>query len=226
MLKVANLKKHFLDKSVLRNISFDANNAELTVIEGKNGAGKTTLFNILSGIIADDGGSITLDALDLRSLSAAERSLHFAVLRQDPASSTVIAFSVIENCALAMLKARYAGLHVACGRAVRHAAMQHFAALGLDYVDNLDQPLTYFSGGQRQMQAFALATIKKPSILLLDEPTAALDEQAAAKLMELVKRFLATWQIPAIMISHDHDLNRRYADVIYVLHNGELIPSH
>ncbi len=123
------------------------------------------------------------------------------------------------------LKIRRAGFRDACSQSARVHARTHFDELGLTYVDDLDKPLAQFSGGQRQMLAFALATMIKPGLLLLDEPTAALDEHSGEILMELVKRFLTKWQIPAIMISHDHELNRRYADAIFVLRDGILHES-
>jgi putative ABC transport system ATP-binding protein len=222
MLKVAGIKKTFASTTILRDISFTAAAGTLTVIEGKNGAGKSTLMNILCGILAADEGSIMLDDIELSSIDATTRARMLATLRQDISSGSVGAFSVLENCALALLKNRRARLANATGRQMRDSALQHFANLDLNFGAELYKPLSLFSGGQRQMIAFAMATINKPALLLLDEPTAALDELAATQMMDLVKRFLATWKIPAVMISHDHDLNRAYADAILILRDGIL----
>jgi putative ABC transport system ATP-binding protein len=216
------LKKCFLSKPILRDISFEVKAGTLSVIEGKNGVGKSTLFNILSGLIVEDGGAMTLADINLSTLSAKKRATYIAVLRQDPKTSTVGTMSVLENCALALLKNRRAGLWHATSNDIKEKACVHLASLGLHYASDLKRPLLYFSGGQRQLLVFAIATLHKPSLLLLDEPSAALDEEAAKMMMNIIKRFVHIWNIPAVMISHDHELNRVYADHIYTLQDGML----
>ncbi len=222
MLKVMGIKKSFGAKSVLREIDFAADAGTLTVIEGKNGAGKSTLFSVLCGIVAQDEGAIELDNLDLGPLPAIQRALHIAILRQDPGAGTVNAFTVLENFSLATLKNRRASLRYAQGPHLRQKVKDHLEDLDLANI-NVNQRLAHFSGGQRQMLAFAIATLNKPKLLLLDEPTAALDEEASIRMMELIKHFLKKWRIPAVMISHDHDLNNQYADKILRLEAGKLV---
>ena len=103
--------------------------------------------------------------------------------------------------------------------------ISHLTKLGLDYERHLDKPLGNLSGGQRQILAFAMATLYKPRLLLLDEPTAALDDQSSHQLMKLIKKLVSTWDIPALMISHDHSLNLAYADSIIVLQDGLCRPA-
>jgi ABC-type uncharacterized transport system ATPase component len=100
---------------------------------------------------------------------------------------------------------------------VKDLVTSHLASLGLDFCRDLHRTMSDFSGGQRQILAFAMATICQPRLLLLDEPTAALDEKSSQQLMSLVKMMVAKWQIPAVMISHDHNLNQQYGNVILVL---------
>ncbi len=222
MLTITNIKKSFGDNAVLVDINLEAQEGALTVIEGKNGAGKSTLFNILCGLVDADAGTIMLNDVAMHGLSAINRAPYLAIIRQDPGASSVLTFSLLDNFALAMLKGRRAQLTYARNAKTIERAHAHLLELGLDFARDLQKPLRDFSGGQRQIIAFAMATLHHPSLLLLDEPTAALDEHAAITLMETVKRLIARFNIPAIMISHDHDINKRYADAIYLLADGHL----
>ncbi len=126
--------------------------------------------------------------------------------------------SILENCALALLKNRKPTLNSA-GKNVLIQVKLHLEILGLAYF-RLQQNLLSLSGGQRQMIAFAMATINQPEVLILDEPTAALDEKSAHLLMQMVKKFVKDWNIPALMISHDKNLNCIYGDKILSLQKG------
>lgn len=212
MLKIAKLQMSFGQNIILKDINLEALNGQLVIIEGKNGAGKSTLFNILSGVLLPKSGSILLNDLDLTKLSIKERAPYLAIVRQNPDSSCVSSFSLADNLALASLK----------GCNARLWPKKSPKDWQLEGMWDLDRPLKEYSGGQRQLLTFLMATLHKPDLLLLDEPTAALDEKAAKSLMEMVKSSLQKWQIPALMISHDHELNQRYGDAIYVLEGGEL----
>jgi putative tryptophan/tyrosine transport system ATP-binding protein len=223
MLQISQIKKSFADHEILCGASFKAFDAKLTILEGQNGAGKSTLFNILVGNLAPDSGQIFLGHRDITRLKASERSHDIAILKQDPKASSAPALSVLENCAFALLKNRRAKLSSALNTRVKEQIEQHITSLGLNYEPQWNQPLGKLSGGQRQILAFAMATTYRPRLLLLDEPTAALDDASSHLLMKLIKKFVALWNIPAVMISHDHALNQAYGDVIFALKNGQII---
>lgn len=218
MLKLCGIKKSFESQEILRGVDLVAKSGELTIITGQNGAGKSTLFNILSGVLAHDEGKIELNGRDISEHLALERSKYLGVLIQDPKLSSVLSLSILENCALALLKNRKPTLNSA-GKNVLIQVKLHLEILGLAYF-RLQQNLLSLSGGQRQMIAFAMATINQPEVLILDEPTAALDEKSAHLLMQMVKKFVKDWNIPALMISHDKNLNCIYGDKILSLQKG------
>jgi len=223
MLKVVNLSKAFGDSKILDGAHFAAHAGALTIVEGQNGAGKSTLFNIIAGLMSEDEGEVVLGKLNLAAMPATKRALHVAILRQDPKTSTVASFSVLDNFALALLKGKRTGLKKAASASVKERVESHLQNLGQDaFCRDLERPMCDFSGGQRQILAFAMATIHRPQLLLLDEPTAALDDKSSHQLMQLVKQLVNSWQIPAVMISHNHALNQQYGDAIYVLANRKL----
>jgi putative tryptophan/tyrosine transport system ATP-binding protein len=225
MLKLIDIKKSFDDQIILRGVTFDAKPGKLTVLLGQNGAGKSTLFNIIAGTILQDQGHIMLNDVRLSALPAQRRAQHIAILKQDPKSSTASSLSVFDNLALALLKGKTATLKSASSKDIKHKIIVHMTDLGLD-TSLLDRPMGSLSGGQRQILAFAMATIHRPELLLLDEPTAALDEKACDLLMDLVKRFIEIWQIPAVMICHDRGLVNRYADHHHILRDGLITMAH
>lgn len=222
MLRCSGIKKSFFNHEILKGISFDAQRGKLTALLGKNGAGKSTLFNIIAGTLAPDEGRILLDKHILNHMHASQRAQHIALLKQDPKTSTASSLSVFDNFALAMLKTNKARLKTALSPHTKEAIINHIKNLGLDE-RLLSREMGSLSGGQRQIVAFAMATLHRPSLLLLDEPTAALDEEATNLLMKLVKRFISEWQIPAVMICHDKELVEQFADDAYVLQHGIIV---
>lgn len=221
MLNVINLTKSFGKQIVLKNINFNAQKAQLTILEGKNGAGKSTLFNILMGSIKLDTGNIILNNTNITNMPQDQRALIMAILKQDPKASSAPSLSVIENLVLFNLKNHNASLKTAIRPLIKEHIIAHLDYLNISFAKSyLSEPVGNLSGGQRQILAFAMATLIKPQLLLLDEPTAALDESSTYLLMDLIKKLIVLWDIPAIMISHDHDLNKSYADSIIKLKDG------
>lgn len=226
MLNIKNLKKSFKEP-VLKDINFHAKLSELTVIEGQNGAGKSTLFHVLTGSLTASEGEIILDGQDITKLSEFERSAFMAILVQDVKTAVVPSLSVIENGALAAIKNRRASfLKSATNSANQQQVIAHLQSLSIPYQGLLERPMAELSGGQRQILAFGFATLNRPKIILLDEPTAALDDDSSILLLQLIKRFIKDWNIPALMISHDKGLNQQFGDAIWRLSDGILHPTH
>lgn len=223
MLKISQISKSFGDHKILKDISFDAHNKQLTILEGQNGAGKSTLFNIIAGNLDADLGQIILDNQDITSYKAIERSHQIAILKQDPKASSAPSLSVLENCVLALLKNKHPNFAYALNKDAKKQVQEHIRNLSLNYEHHWNKAMGTLSGGQRQIIAFAMATIYKPRLLLLDEPTAALDDNSSHLLMRLIKELITTWDIPAVMISHDHALNKLYGDKIVILKDGTVL---
>jgi len=223
MLSINKIKKAFAEKLILKDITFQAKEGELTIIEGKNGAGKSTLFAIIAGQIMADEGSIKLKDLDLVKIPAIKRAKFLSILHQDPNASSISSFSIKDNLILASLKSRRASLKSISTDEYEKMVKSHLEDLGLsDFIHDTHRSMSDLSGGQRQILSFAMATLDRPEFLLLDEPTAALDEKSSHFLMKLIKRLITLWNIPAVMISHDHALNREHGDSFLTLIEGKI----
>lgn len=217
MLRIINLKKSYPSKIILNNVNLEAHPGQLTIVEGKNGAGKSTLLALLSGALKPDEGVILLDDMGMNDFSDSITHFH-----QDPKHSCALSLTVMENLVLFLMKSHPATFRRALRKEMKDKALNHLNFLGLEYDHFLDTPMGQLSGGQRQILAFAMATINKPKLILFDEPTAALDEATSHVLMQLIKKLLTLWRIPAIMISHDHGLNQSYGDTILTLAHGKI----
>ncbi len=207
------------ERNALRDVSFTIKPGETVAIVGRNGAGKTTLIKLLARLYDPTSGRVLIDGHDIRDYDPEELRKHVAVMFQDYATYQATAR---ENIGLG----RYEEMDDA--RAIVAAADQSGAS---DIIDRL--PETYetmlgkwfdegvnLSGGEWQKVALARAFMREGRILILDEPTAALDAQAE---FELFQRLHAlTEGHTAIFISHRFS-TVRLADRILVLENGALV---
>jgi putative ABC transport system ATP-binding protein len=182
---------------VLKGINLDIKRGEFVSIMGASGSGKSTLLNILGILDNYDSGTYELDGVLIKDLSetkAAEyRNRMIGFIFQ---SFNLISFkTAVENVELPLF---YQGV----SRKKRHTmALEYLDQLGLrDWADHYPNEL---SGGQRQRVAIARALITKPSIILADEPTGALDSKTSAEVMELLKELNKREGITEVIVTHD-----------------------
>ena len=182
---------------VLKGINLDIKRGEFVSIMGASGSGKSTLLNILGILDNYDEGTYELGGTLIKDLSeskAAEyRNRMIGFIFQ---SFNLISFkTAVENVELPLF---YQGV----SRKKRHTmALEYLDQLGLrDWADHYPNEL---SGGQRQRVAIARALITKPSIILADEPTGALDSKTSAEVMELLKELNKREGITEVIVTHD-----------------------
>ena len=199
MLKLLNVSKKFGSHQVLENLSGSAQSGDFVVIMGPNGTGKTTLFDIISGKIPLDQGSILLDGIDISSMPEQIRATHVARLFQNTYLGACSELTVRENLAMANLKTKSASLKSSATAFPENTVSEFLEPLNLKRF--LDTPLGALSGGQRQMIAFIMAILTPPKLLLLDEPTAALDPNSATQLLSFAKTYAETHRVPTLQIT-------------------------
>lgn len=209
-------------KAILTNISCTVESGDFIVIVGANGAGKSTLFDLIAGRRKAGAGTIILDNVDITSWSEQQRAALIGRLLQDPNLNTVASMTVRQNLALAQLKGRRARLVNGMTRCSTELIISLKQELGLDLTPLLDVKLASLSGGQRQLIAFIMAILTRPKLLLLDEPTAALDPQAATILLSFAIKYLKNHRIPTLLITHDQDLARTIGNKLWVIDHGRI----
>ena len=221
-LVVSNLSKSFGGLRVTTNVNLTVDPGERRLIIGPNGAGKTTLFNLITGEIEPDGGSVALFGRDITRMPSRKRT-HLGMARTYQIITLFARDTILRNVTLALL-----GLSPLRWNPLRALDRQHHLAaqgrdalkrVGLDHI--ADRPLAQTSYGERRRVEIAMALAQKPKVLLLDEPFAGLsvdERQDVRKLLVAIPR-----DVTIVMIEHDMDVALELADRITLLHFGEVI---
>jgi putative ABC transport system ATP-binding protein len=220
MLQLSNLSKTFHALPVLSSFSCTVQPGDFVVIMGPNGTGKTTLFDLISGKVTPDQGSISLDGVDITALSEQKRAGLISRLFQNTSLGSCSVLTVRENLAMASLKKRTAGFRLASKAYPEEIVAEFLAPLNLERL--LDVPMGLLSGGQRQIIAFIMAILGSPKLLLLDEPTAALDPRSATQLLNCAKNYARVHRVPILLITHDPMIAKHLGDRLWILGNGAI----
>lgn len=219
MLEFKNVTVQFGQNCILKNLSCQVNNGDFIVIVGANGAGKSTFFDTIAGKIQATSGHIAIDNTDISSLSELQRSSFITRIFQNTRLNSVGSMTVAQNLAIAHYSRRNAHLTNGMNTLSRQKAVKLVTNLGMDE-SILDKQMNSLSGGQRQLIAFVMATQLIPKILLLDEPTAALDPQAATKLLHHATTFIKQHNVTTLLITHDPHIALSIGNKIWILENG------
>jgi ABC-type lipoprotein export system ATPase subunit len=199
----------------LRHVSFELPAGRRVAIVGRSGSGKSTLLHLAAGIDIPTSGSVQVLGSDLAALSERERTRW----RRDTIGLVFQFFhllphlSVQENVALPEL---IAGTRPREFRA-RVAALLERVALA----DRAHDPVQRLSGGEMQRVAVCRALLRRPRLLLADEPTGNLDDATAAQVMHLIIRLAAEQGSTLLYVTHSHEA-ARLADEVWQLHSGTL----
>jgi len=204
-------------RKILDGLSCRVDAGEFLVIIGPNGAGKTTLLKAVSGLARVQSGSVRLDGKTLGAYSRRNLAMVMALVPQN--ANVEYSFSVEEI--VLMGRYPYLGLFEQEGKEdYRYARM----AMEFTRVDHLaSRRLDQLSGGERQRVMIARSICQQPKIMLLDEPTAALDPSHQLSIMKLMKRLCEEKGTTVIMVSHDLNLAAMFADRILLLKDGRVI---
>ncbi|MEQ2027127.1 ABC transporter ATP-binding protein [Xenorhabdus szentirmaii] len=213
-LKINQLTAGYPKHPVIENL--DVNplpRGKITVLLGPNGCGKSTLLRSLAGL-NKASGELLLDGQDLMQMNFAQRAKNVVYLPQSlPAG---VHLHVLESVIVAQRAS--GGIHNSESERevmelLRHLGIEHLA---LSYLDQL-------SGGQKQLVGLAQSLIRRPTLLLLDEPLSALDLNYQYHVMDLVARETQRRNIITIVVVHDINIALRHADHILMLKKGHLI---
>ena len=221
-LAVSNLCKHFGGLRVTTNVNLTVEPGERRLIIGPNGAGKTTLFNLITGEIAPDSGSIRLFDRDITWISSHRRP-HLGMARTYQIITLFANDTILRNVTLALLglsPLRWSPFKdIEQQHAVIERARAALARVGLGHI--ADRPLSQTSYGERRRVEIAMALAQEPKVLLLDEPFAGLsidERRDVRQLLNAIPR-----QVTVVMIEHNMDVALDWAERITLLHFGEVI---
>jgi len=225
MLKLKNIDVSLACNHILRNLNCEVQAGDFIVIVGGNGAGKTTFFDTIAGKIRPQHGAIKLDGEDVTNFSEQDRAKMVTRIFQDTNLNSVGNLTVAQNLAIALYSRRKARLVDGMQVMPHYKAIDIITNLGLG-PEILNKKMHNLSGGQRQLIAFAMSTQLIPKILLLDEPTAALDPQAATTLLQYAAKFIKQHRITTLLITHDPQIALNLGNKIWVLERGQIVKQY
>jgi ABC-2 type transport system ATP-binding protein len=197
-VKVRGVTKRFGDRVALRDVSFEAADGELVAVIGPNGAGKTTLLSIVGGLLPADAGEVSRPPREV------------GWVPQQGAVYTKL--SVAENLRLFARLEKVPDTEAAVERMLDQTGLR----------DRARDELGRLSGGNRQRVNIAVGLLADPPVLLLDEPSSALDPRQRERLWEFILN-LARGGTTVVFSTHDVGEAERYADRVLVLADGELL---
>lgn len=209
--------------SALRELNLDIPTGQFVTVIGSNGSGKSTLLNVVAGRVLPLRGRIDMEGEDVTRLPEHRRARVIGRVFQDPYMGTCAGLTVAENLRLAETRGVKRGLRIGLGSAARSRYQERLEHFGLGLESRLDALAGGLSGGQRQALTLLMAVLREPRILLLDEPTAALDPGAERKLVGLVRQITTELHVTTLMITHSMDQALELGQRTIMVHHGRVV---
>jgi branched-chain amino acid transport system ATP-binding protein len=224
VLGVQHLTKRFGGMVAINNVSFEIHQGELSSIIGPNGAGKTTLFNLLTGHLRPDTGSVSFKGRDISRLPPHE-ICQLGIGRSFQHTNIFPRLSVFDNAQAAVLAGQ--GKCINIFSPSKHLAidetMQVLETVELGHRKNL--PAGLLSHGDQKRLEIGIALALRPSLLLLDEPTAGMSPEETAGIASLIDRMVRDQGLTAVFVEHDMNVVFGISQKIRVMHLGQIIAA-
>lgn len=228
MLKITNVYKTFNpgtinEKKALNGVNLTLNDGDFVTVIGGNGAGKSTILNMITGVYPVDKGTIEIDGVNITKMPDYKRAKYFGRVFQDPMMGTAADMQIEENLALAARRGKPRTLRPGITSKERAYFKELLATLDLGLEDRLTSKVGLLSGGQRQAITLLMATMQNPRLLMLDEHTAALDPQTAAKVLALTDRLVEKDKIATLMITHNMKDAIAHGNRLIMMDSGRVV---
>ncbi len=233
MLKLENVSVTFNagtpdENKALRNISLTINRGDFITVIGSNGAGKSTLYNAIAGTIKPTSGQIFLDKEEdgniknITNDAEFKRARYIGRIFQNPLLGTAGKMSLQDNMMICYKKG-FKGLRISLNSKMKEFFRAQLKVLNMNLESRLNDNVEQFSGGQRQALTLLMAVMSKPSLLLLDEHTAALDPTNAQIVMDLTRRFAEEYNLTVMMVTHNMQHALDYGNRLIMMDKGKII---
>ena len=215
IIKLQKISLSFEKRILLDNISFNLNQGEILGLLGPNGVGKSTIFNLITGIIKPDFGSILINNKSVVNYPIAERSLKFRIGYVPQYGGYFHDLNILENLNLV------AEIQIV-DKSVRSSKIEQLISK-FEFETIMNIPAKFLSGGQKKKLVIAMSLLNDPKVLLLDEPFAALDVLTIKMLKELIVNLQAEKKISICICDHQARDLLSCVDSAIILSNCKII---
>ncbi|MBV9105708.1 MAG: sugar ABC transporter ATP-binding protein [Verrucomicrobia bacterium] len=221
ILEMNRISKTFGAVTALVDVSIKLHQGEVLALVGDNGAGKSTLIKILSGFHHPDSGTIVYQGKEVHFRSPRDaRAQGIETVYQDLA--LINDLSIYHNMFIGReYHKRVLGLKLLDNRKMRDLAQTYLNSLGIQ-IPSVNSTVDLLSGGQRQSVAVARSIYSSPTVLVLDEPLAALGVREGAHVLGLIQNLRRQRSVSIILIVHNYNQVFEVCDRINFLHSGEI----
>ena len=222
VLQIQGLRKHFGGVQAVNGVDLAVAAGDLRAIIGPNGAGKTTLFNLITGELAHDSGTIRFAGEEISGLPP-HRLFRRGMARTFQITSIFRRLTALENVQTAFLShhRRHYNIFAAARRIYRDEALGMLERVGLR--EQALKPSGILSHGDQRRLELAIALASAPRLLLLDEPTAGMAPRERHEIMALVAKIAQETGLTVVFTEHDMDVVFAVARRITVLHQGAVL---
>jgi len=215
MVKIKNVSKIYNDKKVVEDVSLTIEKGTITSFIGPNGAGKSTLISMISRLITQDGGEITLGGEDLNKAKHNDLAKKISILKQSNAIN--LKLTIRELVSFGRFPYSQGKLNREDWKKVDEA---------IDYMELRDMQHKYLdelSGGQRQRAHIAMVIAQDTEYILLDEPLNNLDMRHSVQIMKTLRRLVNELDKTIVIVIHDINFASCYSDQIVALKDGKIV---
>ena len=222
MLEINNLRKNFNNETqALKGVSFNVKRGEFISILGPSGSGKTTLLRSINGLEPIENGEVIFDNNKITKENLPDVQRKTGMIFQE--FNLVNNLSSINNVLTGLLNSssKFLSMFYLFTKEQKLEALQSLRTVGL--LEKSYSRVDELSGGQRQRIGIARAIIKKPILLLADEPVASLDPKAALSTMKLLKKINKDFNITILCNLHQVNLAMEFSDRVIGLSDGSIV---